>query len=136
MARSWVRDHHRFIPPQPAERNESRAMPMHDAQLSWQLAETGTARTVARIPDRPSWPSALRALRAPVWPVVLAVLGALGLLLAFQLVVSRSVAHAERTQAASAARAKSTWRCNLVRNVDARVSCLSQAAGVRDATLP
>jgi hypothetical protein len=109
---------------------------MRPVLLHWQLVATGAARPFARLADRPAFRSAWRALRSPVWPAALAAFGGLVLLLSFQLVVSRAVAHGEHRHAAWTARVQGTWRCNLVRNVNARAGCLAQVAGVHDAASP
>ena len=66
----------------------------------------------------------------------MAMLFGLGLLLAFYLVVSRSVANAEQRQTALDAQAEGTWRCKLLHNVADRAGCLARTAGMQDAVVP
>lgn len=65
-------------------------------------------------------------VRSPVWPGLLAVLIIFGMLLAFHQVVREAVQQSESRHQAAASLAEATWRCKLLRGVNASGSCRLQ----------
>ena len=72
------------------------------------------------------WQRLPAVVRSPIWPRSLAILSILGLLSAFHQVVSGATQQGELRRKAAAVQVEATWRCNAVRPMSARDSCLQQ----------
>jgi len=80
--------------------------------------------TEARHDVQQWWNDLPEAVRSPAWPRALALLTALYLLLAFHQVVAQSVRQGEVLRMATANHAEAVWRCNAMRGVRLKQSCL------------
>lgn len=59
----------------------------------------------------------------PLWALLLALLGVAALLVIFELVVQQAVRQGEQRRSAESARAHAVWRCNALKDHQARVAC-------------
>jgi hypothetical protein len=103
-------------------------MDMHISGGTHFESASGDAEGLAALRRRlRHWCSQLSfGVRSPVWPGLLAALIIFGMLLAFHQVVREAVQQSESRHQATASLAEATWRCKLLRGVDASGSCLLQ----------
>lgn len=83
------------------------------------------------------WWTALPAVvRSPAWPTTIAALIALFLLLAFHQVVRDAVRQGELLRMSTASHSEAAWRCNALRGLRMRESCLAQMNAAPRAEAP